>query len=70
MARDNIFLTYVAVDILFVVSGGLLILFSFTTQAAVVKVPTVENIARNLVFSQCPLQGSSLPRPTTKSNTH
>ena len=59
MARDNIFLTYVAADILFVVSGGLLIIFALTTEAEMAKTPTVNTIARNLLFQQCPLSGQS-----------
>jgi hypothetical protein len=55
--RDNIFLTYVFADIVFVVSGGLLIIFALTTESEMTKAPTVATVARNLLFQQCPLQG-------------
>ncbi|KAG0651399.1 hypothetical protein D0Z07_1677 [Hyphodiscus hymeniophilus] len=58
MARDNIFLSYVAADLLFVVSGGLLIVFALTTEAQMTKSPTVDTVARNLLFSQCPLNAA------------
>jgi len=58
MARDNIFLTYVLADIVFVVSGGLLIIFALMTEVEMTKAPTVATVARNLLFQQCPLQAS------------
>lgn len=58
MARDNIFLTYVLSDILFVASGGLLIIFALTTENEMNQTPTVQTVAQNLLFQQCPLQAA------------
>ena len=55
--RDNILLTYVVMDILFVVCGGLLIVFALTTQAEIGETPTLSNVARDLLLNTCPLQG-------------
>ncbi|KAL3422311.1 tetraspanin [Phlyctema vagabunda] len=56
--RDNILLTYIAMDILFVVCGGLLLIFSLTTQAQITATPRLDNIARNLLLDVCPLKGA------------
>jgi hypothetical protein len=55
--RDNILLTYVLTDILFVVCGGLLIIFALTTQAEIGEMPTLSNVARDLLLNTCPLKG-------------
>jgi len=56
--RDNILLTYVLMDILFVVCGGLLIIFALTTQAEIGETPTLSNVARDLLLNTCPLQAA------------
>ena len=66
--RDNILLTYVVMDILFVVCGGLLILFALTTQAEIGETPTLSNVARDLLLNTCPLQGQYSQVSTTKTN--
>ncbi|KAF4635792.1 hypothetical protein G7Y89_g2310 [Cudoniella acicularis] len=58
MARDNILLTYVLVDLLFVVTGGLLLIFALTTQSEVTQTPTANNVARNLLLNMCPLSAA------------
>ncbi len=57
MARDNILLTYMFMDALFVISGGLLIIFSLVTKAEIAGTPTADNVARDLLFDMCPLNG-------------
>ena len=57
MANDRIFLTFVMVDILFVIAGGLLLIFALTTQDEITETPTLSNVARDLVLAQCPLNG-------------
>lgn len=57
--RDNILLTYVIVDLLFVVSGGLLLIFALETESMTTDAPTVTTVARNLLLMQCPLSGPS-----------
>jgi hypothetical protein len=57
MVRDKIFLTYVAADVLFVVSGGLLILFSLKTEAELTNTPTVQNLAQILLLRECSQSG-------------
>lgn len=55
--RDNILITYIVADILFVVSGGLLIIFALTTEAETSQTPTIKTVARNLLLNMCPLSG-------------
>jgi len=45
-------------DILFVVSGGLLIIFALTTEAETSQTPTVQTVARNLLLLKCPLEAA------------
>jgi len=56
--RDNVFLIYILADILFVVCGGLLLIFALVTESIVSQVPTVGTVARNLLFQQCPLNAA------------
>ncbi|KAH8684855.1 hypothetical protein BGZ60DRAFT_175351 [Tricladium varicosporioides] len=58
MARDNILLGYVIMDILFVVSGGLLIIFALTTQAETREVFTKATVVRDLLLMMCPLNAA------------
>ncbi|EHK97675.1 hypothetical protein M7I_6560 [Glarea lozoyensis 74030] len=55
MARDNILLTYVVVDVLFVVTGALLIIFSINTQIEIAKPFTKDNVVKDLLLGMCPL---------------
>jgi len=56
--RDKILLTYVAVDALFVVTGGLLLIFALTTKARITDTPTLANVANDLILSTCPLNAA------------
>jgi hypothetical protein len=60
MANDRILLTYVAADLLFVISGGLLIIFALTTKVEAREVPTLDNVARDLLLDTCPLNGETI----------
>ena len=55
--RDNILMTYMFMDALFVISGGLLIVFALVTKAEIAGTPTADNAARDLLFDMCPLNG-------------
>lgn len=55
--RDNILVSYIAIDILFVVGGGLLLVFALMTKAELDTTPTLDNVARDLLFDMCPLNG-------------
>ena len=55
--RDKILLTYVLMDVLFLASGALLIVFALKTEAEVAKAPTIEHVARDLLLMECPLNG-------------
>ena len=57
MARDNILLAYVAVDVLFVVTGALLIIFAINTQVEIAKPFTKDNVVKDLLLEMCPLNG-------------
>jgi hypothetical protein len=50
--RDNILLTYALVDILFLVSGVLLLAFALTTQSMGHQTPTVTTEARDIILKQ------------------
>ncbi|EPE25721.1 hypothetical protein GLAREA_01633 [Glarea lozoyensis ATCC 20868] len=58
MARDNILLTYVVVDVLFVVTGALLIIFSINTQIEIAKPFTKDNVVKDLLLGMCPLNAA------------
>jgi len=58
MARDYILLSYAAMDILFVVAGGLLIIFALTTEAEISATPTVATVSRSLLLLQCPAKSA------------
>lgn len=58
MANDRILLAYVAADLLFVISGGLLLIFALTTRVETSETPTLSNVARDLVLSTCPLNAA------------
>ena len=55
--RDKILLTYIITDLLFVASGGLLIIFALVTKSEITSTPTLDNVARDLLFNICPLNG-------------
>lgn len=55
--RDKILATYVVMDILFIITGGLLILFALTTKAEIAETLTLDNVARDLILTACPLNG-------------
>jgi hypothetical protein len=44
-------------DVLFLASGALLIIFALKTEAEVAKAPTIEHVARDLLLMECPLNG-------------
>lgn len=56
--RDNILTAYVLVDLLFVAAGGLLIIFALVTKAEIAATPTIDNVARELLFDMCPLNAA------------
>lgn len=45
-------------DLLFVVSGGLLIVFALWTEGETKQTPTLKTVARNLILLQCPLNAA------------
>jgi fructose-specific phosphotransferase system IIC component len=57
MARDNLLLSYIIIDLLFVVSGGLLIIFALMTEQEAKATPTLNTVARDLLLFRCPLNG-------------
>jgi len=56
--RDNILMTYIAVDFLFLLGGGILIIFAFVTKAEITTTKTLDNVARDLLFDMCPLNAA------------
>jgi len=51
-------MAYVLVDLAFVLSGGLLIIFALVTKSETTATPTLDNVARDLFFSMCPLNAA------------
>ncbi|KUJ23540.1 uncharacterized protein LY89DRAFT_728275 [Mollisia scopiformis] len=56
--RDNILMTYVLVDLLFVAAGGLLIIFALVTKSEINGTPNIDDVAHNIFFSMCPLNAA------------
>jgi hypothetical protein len=52
---DRILLCYIGLDLLFLLSGVLLLVFSLTTQSQMTKTPTVQDVAHNLLLMETPL---------------
>jgi len=55
--RDNILLSFVAVEVLFVITGALLLIFALDMESEIAQVPTVKTVAKNLLLMMCPLNG-------------
>jgi hypothetical protein len=55
---DKILLTYILMDLLFVIAGGLLIIFALITENEITVAPTISTVARNLLLMRCPLTGA------------
>jgi hypothetical protein len=58
---DRILLCYIGLDLLFLLSGVLLLVFSLTTQSQMTKTPTVQDVAHNLLLMETPLSGKPAP---------
>jgi hypothetical protein len=55
--QDKILATYVLMDLLFVVCGGLLLIFALVTKSELTQTPTIQNVATDLLLNVCPLTG-------------
>lgn len=49
--------TYIIVDLLFAVCGGILLIFALVTQSEITQTPTIDNVATDLLLNMCPLTG-------------
>jgi hypothetical protein len=54
---NKLMLTYLAVEFLFLISGGLLLGFSLVSEQQERGTKTVSNVAYDILLSQCPLTG-------------
>jgi len=52
---DKILTTFVLTDVLFLLTGVLLIAFPLVTESQMMMAPTVSTVARNLLLMRCPL---------------
>lgn len=52
--KDRILLTFALVDLLFLTSGVLLLVFAFTTRGNIVASPKLSTVARDVVLRQIP----------------
>jgi hypothetical protein len=57
--KDKVLLTYAVANILFLVSGVLLLVFALTTKSNINSTPNLNTIARNLVLGETPGTGQS-----------
>jgi len=55
---DRILLTYIALDLLFALTGVVLLVFALNTKASMKKALTVETVASNLLLMQTPLNAA------------
>jgi hypothetical protein len=53
--KDNVLVTYIIVDLLFVVCGGLMLTFALVTKSEINQTSTIQNVATDLLLSMCPL---------------
>jgi hypothetical protein len=58
MPTDKILLSYIVVDLVFLITGGLLIIFALTVEAQNKNAPTAANVANDLLLQTCPLRAS------------
>lgn len=58
MANNRILWTYIAADLLFVISGGLILIFALTTKVGSKEVHTISNVAKDLLLDTCPLSAA------------
>lgn len=61
MMVNKVRITFLAAEVLFLCSGGLLIAFPIMMNAIRMQNPDIETIARNLVLDRCPMTGMLLP---------
>jgi hypothetical protein len=54
---NKLMLTFLAVDFLFLTCGGLLLGFSLISEQQERSIPTVANVAYNILLTECPLTG-------------
>jgi hypothetical protein len=68
--NDKILLTYMGIDVLFVITGGLLIIFALTTKNNLSQTLTADNVATDLLLAMCPLNGELLLSYTLNENAN
>jgi hypothetical protein len=54
---NKLMLTYLGVEFLFLISGGLLLGFSLVSEQQERGTKTVSNVAYDILLGQCPLTG-------------
>lgn len=52
--KDKVLLTFLLVELLFLTSGALLMVFAFTTQGNISANPKLSTVARDLVLREIP----------------
>jgi hypothetical protein len=60
MAVDKTFWTFVGVDMLFLGSGAMMMVFALVIQASATKELSVKTVSRDLLLQECPLRGKHL----------
>lgn len=64
--QDNILVSYAVVNLLFLVSGVLLLVFALTSHSSINATPTLSNAARDVVLKEGPGTGESTTSPSVR----
>jgi hypothetical protein len=59
--QDNILVSYAVVNLLFLISGVLLLVFALTSHSNINSTPTLSSAARDVVLKEGPGTGQSTP---------
>ncbi|POS83148.1 hypothetical protein EPUL_005771, partial [Erysiphe pulchra] len=56
--KDTVLLTYIIFDLLFAIMGTVMLITALAMQSQITKPPNLDNIAKNLILSSCPLKAA------------
>ncbi|KAI6249475.1 hypothetical protein HI914_02762 [Erysiphe necator] len=56
--KDSVLLAYVVFDLLFAITGIILLITALSMQSQLSQTPNLENVAKNLILDSCPLKAA------------
>lgn len=59
MPANRVFTTFLGVELIFIVTGVIMLVFALNTQAEESQPFTVQNVARDLLLQKCPIRGTN-----------